>query len=292
MIEEDEFLDFLYIGAPRAGSSWLSLALSQHPEIWVPHNKEVHFFNDKSLFPQERKYEKGVQYYRQSFSKAVPGARLGELSPFYYYDPDVAERIYQHFPNTKIIAILRNPVDVIFSMYLRLRCLYNREKKFEDEINKYPEYLDLGFYYKNLSRYFERFPKENIQVYIYDEFFSDEEASLRKIYEFIGVDPNFIPDVIGRDINVTRVEYSPLKAQVREQVIKTLSKRPFIFLKNIINYFEVNTVENKMLTKQKRHEVNKPLIDPGFRSFLIDKLQDDIGRLERLLNKDLKAWKI
>jgi hypothetical protein len=291
MIEESEFLDFLYIGAPRAGSSWLSLALTQHPEIWVPHNKEIHFFNDKSLFPQERKYEKGVQYYRQSFSKAPAGAKLGELSPFYYCDPKVAQRIYQHFPSTKIIVFLRNPIDVIFSMYLRLRNLYKREKSFEDEIKKYPEYMDLGLYYKNLSRYFEIFPKENILLFTYDDFFSNEKENLRKVYEFIGVDPGFVPDVIGRDINVTRVEYSPLKALFREQVIKTLNKRPFVFIKNIINYFEINTLEKKMLTKQSRHEIKKPTIDPDFRAFLINELIDDIENLERLMDKDLSDWK-
>lgn len=291
MIEADEFLDFVYIGAPRAGSTWLSLALSQHPGLWVPHNKEIHFFNDRSLFPHEQKYSKGLQYYRDSFAKAPVGARLGELSPLYYFDPKVAGRLYKHFPNVKIIAFLRNPVEVIYSLYLRIRCLYKRQSSFEAEINKYPEYIDLGFYSKNLTRYFDRFPKENILVYIYDEFFSNQEDNIHNIYKFIGVNPRFTPSVIGRDINVTRVDYSPLKARGREQVIKMLHKKPFIFLKNVINHLELNIVENKMLTTQNRHEVKKPALAPAMRKSLTDIFLEDIEHLEQVLEKDLTAWK-
>ena len=36
---------FLGIGAQKAGSTWLHAMLSQHRELWLPHLKELHFFD-------------------------------------------------------------------------------------------------------------------------------------------------------------------------------------------------------------------------------------------------------
>ena len=85
-----------------------------------PPIKEIHFFNDRFISPFEFKYPRGLKYYRSIFEEAPPDVKIGELSPLTYFDPNTAYRIHKHFPKTRIIAVLRNPVDLIFSYYLLL----------------------------------------------------------------------------------------------------------------------------------------------------------------------------
>ncbi len=56
------FLDFVYVGAPRCGSTWLAAVLEEHPDVWIPHNKEIHFFNDRLVYAFEYKYPRGIDY--------------------------------------------------------------------------------------------------------------------------------------------------------------------------------------------------------------------------------------
>ena len=69
MLSQKEFLDFVYVGAPRAGSTWLAAALREHPEIWIPSNKELHFFNARLVYAFEYKYPRGIKHYRNYFAK-------------------------------------------------------------------------------------------------------------------------------------------------------------------------------------------------------------------------------
>ena len=151
MIDEKEFLDFLYVGAPRAGSTWPAAVLEEHPQVWIPHNKEIHFFNDRLVYAFEYKYSRGLEHYRSYFRGAPGGVQLGELSPFYYGDPNAAFRISRHFPNVKILFFIRNPVDALHSLYLLLRQREKRAATFEEELERHPELLDLGFYHRLLT---------------------------------------------------------------------------------------------------------------------------------------------
>jgi hypothetical protein len=46
-----QFPDFLGIGAPRSGTSWLAKNLSRHPDVWTPPLKELHYFDRRAAEP-------------------------------------------------------------------------------------------------------------------------------------------------------------------------------------------------------------------------------------------------
>jgi len=292
MIEKKEFLDFVYIGAPRSGSTWLSAVLEEHPELWIPSHKEIHFFNSRLVYPFEYKYVRGLEHYRKYFETAPVKTKIGELSPFYYFDPNAGYRIYKAFPNVRIIAILRNPVDVIYSLYLLLRQRERREKTFDEEIIRNPELLELGFYHRLLTPYFDWFPRERIFIKVFDDFFVNEEASCAELFDFLGVDKHFKPQVLGARINAS-TEALPAKiAPIRGYLIKMLNMKPFIPVKELLHRVRVNRIQGHISRATDKHtetQKRSNLSDPT-RKRLMEQFIPDMKRLEVMLDKDLSNW--
>jgi hypothetical protein len=291
MEKSENFLDFVYVGAPRCGSTWLAAALEEHPGIWIPHNKEIHFFNDRLVYPFEYKYPRGIEHYRTYFNDAPNNVRIGELSPFYYFDPQAAYRIHQHFPQTKIVIFLRDPAEMLNSLYLLLRRRERREATLEAELAKNPQLLDLGFYHRLITPYFDWFPKDNIFIAVYENFFADEAANMQRLFRFLNVDTGFLPSVMGKRVNWSQGDNISRVEQLRGQVIRLLNTKPLIPLKEILHRLKINRMDYSASSANEGKKVDKPKIRPQTRRELIELYQPDIERLEDTLSRDLSRWK-
>lgn len=133
--------DFLVIGAQRSGTTWLYRVLRQHPELWLPPVKELHYFDKpnvhrgcmhfkewprigwvglKSFDPWLLRYFFGVRnddWYMRLFQRAqAKGLIAGEVTPAYAtLGEDVFARIRDMNPNVKLVFIMRDPVDRTWS---------------------------------------------------------------------------------------------------------------------------------------------------------------------------------
>ena len=103
--------DFIIAGASKCGTSSIYYYLSRHPQVLLSHTKEIDFFN--------RNYQRGIDWYLAHFPSITdrPDFLTGEATPNYLRFPQVAERIKATFPQTKIIILLRNPVDRAISWH-------------------------------------------------------------------------------------------------------------------------------------------------------------------------------
>lgn len=286
-----DFLDFVYVGAPRCGSTWLAAALEEHPDVWIPHNKEVHFFNDRLVYSFEYKYPRGIDNYRTYFADAPENAIIGELSPFYYYDPQAAYRIHKHFPQTKIVMFLRDPAEMLHSLYLLLRRREKREPTFEQELLKNQKLLDLGFYHRLITPYFDWFPRENLFIAIYEEFFADENKNMRSLLQFLGADPDVKPSVMGKKVNWSEGDSGSSIEQLRGKLIQLLNTRPMVPVKNLMHKLKINRMDYSAAASGDKKTMSKPKIDPDTRRDLIELFMPDIERLETTLSTDLSIWK-
>lgn len=282
-------VDFIYIGAPRAGSTWLAAALSEHPQIWIPPTKEIHFFNDRHVISFEHKYSKGIEYYKNIFADAPSYAKLGELSPLYYFDPNTAYRIHKYFPDTKIIAFLRNPVDIVFSYYLLLQRIGKREKTLEQELKKTPLLVDLGFYHKHLMSFFDWFPQDQIYIQIYETFFKNETTGIRKLYRFLGVDDGFEPSVIGKKLNETSKPGSAISVMFNGFATNILNHTSFSGFKKLLYYLKFDRwYFRKVINGSQPDNIQNINSDLGHN--LLSLYKYDIRRLEKMLNISLAFW--
>src|SRR3989344_1753054 len=101
-------LDFVGIGAEKAGTTWLADCLGDHPEIYIPRQKELFFFNKYDphyLTVKNYRYKRGISWYKSQFRQSQPQTLKGEFSPTYIYDNEASFRIKKHFPDAKIIVI-------------------------------------------------------------------------------------------------------------------------------------------------------------------------------------------
>ena len=184
-------IDFLIIGAQKAGTSSLMRFLERTPEYFFVAKQECHFWS------RDYKYHDpdGFAEYMSNFSQARPNQIVGEKSPSYLASDKVAARIAQQFPKIKIIAILRDPADRAYSAYLHGRRIgaISRSTSFGEAIKNYKgiqgvpygDVISQGFYAKNLKSYYEQFACEQILIIDFAEMVANPNKILREVLEFL-----------------------------------------------------------------------------------------------------------
>ena len=105
--------DFLGLGVQKGGTTSLHRLLEQHPDVFLPPVKEVHYFS--------LNYASGEAWYRSQFAGAKPDQHCGEITPYYIFHPQVAARVKEALPQAKLIVLLRDPVDRALSQYFHSR---------------------------------------------------------------------------------------------------------------------------------------------------------------------------
>lgn len=296
--------NFMVIGAAKAGTSALYRYLKQHPQVYMSPKKEPHFFS----FTSETKHTKGpgdtiplavteLADYQALFRSAASEIAVGEASPTYMYIPGTAERIHSMLPDTKLVAILRQPAARAYSAFMHLvRDGRETELDFRKAIEKEDEriaagwgpiwhYVAGGHYWSQLVRFHRVFQPGQILVLIYDDFRRDPQQVLRSVYAFLGVDQDFVPDV-SVEANVSGIPRSRLVQAViyalfvKRNPVKTLARR---LVSEELRWRFTTTVRNQNLKRsqlapQLRHELTQEY-------FL-----DEIRNLELVLDRDLGAW--
>ena len=194
---------FIVAGAQKSGTTWLFECLDEHPEIFVPRSKEVHYFcpPDKCRFST---CNKGLDWYRNQFSSPQSQKAKGDLTTDYMYYPDVATRLYQLDPNMKIVFLLRNPVERAYSAYWMWRRHKSDLPPFASLIFGTHSLIERGRYAEQIKPYIEYFGIEQIKVYIYEEIMKEPENFFYDIYQFLGVSPVFEPKSIRKRIAATK----------------------------------------------------------------------------------------
>lgn len=184
-------LDFLIIGAQKAGSTSLRAFLGEQTEEIFILNRELHFWNRDGQYQDGE----GLSGYLKNFARAKPHQIKGEKSPSYLMSQEVPERIYKHFPEVKLIAILRNPIDRAYSAYWHGRRVgaiaatttfgeavrthvVNRGKPYGDMVSP-------GFYSKHIERYLQYFPLEQIHIISFESTLTQSSDELHGVLKFL-----------------------------------------------------------------------------------------------------------
>ena len=100
---------FVVYGMPRSGTTFLYQILPEHPNLFVPHRKETHFFSVN--------YEKGLNWYANLFSEQRHHEIGVDVNPMYYLDDNALSRMLSFRPNMKVVLGVREPVDFAASLY-------------------------------------------------------------------------------------------------------------------------------------------------------------------------------
>ncbi|MGF1477459.1 MAG: sulfotransferase [Geminicoccaceae bacterium] len=195
--------DFFIVGAPKCGTTSLYTYLADHPDVFMPAIKEPHFFYAGSpTFPEVRDYRR----YIGLFGPAGPDQICGEASSCYFLSSHSVEAILGRFPNAKMVAMVRNPVDMIASFHHHK--LYSFQEDIRDLARawalsperqvsgpippkcKAPEQLDYQAVAKldhGLKAFMETVPENQRLVIVFDDFVKDPADVFAKILDFLGL---------------------------------------------------------------------------------------------------------
>ena len=296
--------NFLIIGAAKAGTTSLYRYLEQHREIFMSEFKEPRFFaleNDSLDYhgpndPSAHCEYKTLDAYRTLFSAVSDEVAIGEASTLYLYHPDAAARIRHYVPDMKLIAVLRHPVEQAYSNFVFLRrdgrepCEDFREALALESHRKNQlrwgplwHYTGRGFYGEQLERYFERFERSQIRIFLYEDLRRDPVALCQQIFDFLGVAPDFAPDV-SVDFNVSGLPRSPRlhRFLLQPQRLRTALGR----------LLPEASKRRLSFWIQRQNLARAPAIDPALRAELCAIFRDDVTKLEGLIERDLSSWKV
>ncbi|MGK7947666.1 MAG: sulfotransferase [Xenococcaceae cyanobacterium] len=294
--------NFLVFGAAKSGTTSIYKYLEQHPDVFMSSFKEPGFFAFEGETPTlngpgaQKWVDKWVvtdlESYQKLFTDYNGEKAIGEASPYYIYYPKSAATIYKHVPNIKLIAILRNPVDRAFSNYVwavrdRAESITDFQDALAAEENRIKEnwgpkwhYKNQGFYYRQLKPYYELFKKEQIKIYLYENFVKQPVAVMQDIFDFLEIDDSFVPDM-SRKHNTSRIPKNKFWHQFLDK------PNPF---KSIIKPLLPLDFRQNLKQNAKEKNLFKPTITSGIRQQLIAEYREDISKLQDLIGQDLSKW--
>ena len=275
---------FSVAGAPKSGTKSLYFYLKSHPCICMAEPKETDFF--------QHNYVRGLKWFKSLFEPSQGIQALGEASPGNMIHPDAARRIAHHFPDARLIFVLRDPVERAYSQYCFGVMLGTQDpnQSFSelirgDEGTWGDRVLRLGLYHRQLLRFERYFPHEQMMIRLFRDFKEDNERFVRRIFQFLGVDDSVQVDTSERHNRtryprskaVLRAAYAlwnPIKSMLPEGVLEG-------------TYGLRSSIRNKLFQSGSQ---KKPSMKPADREYLSDYYAEPNRQLEKWLGRDLSHW--
>ena len=294
--------NFLIVGSAKSGTTSLYEYLRQHPEVFMPYLKEPAFLAGSETAGRID----SIDEYRALFSEAKNETALGEASTIYLPDPRSPRRIMDVLgTETRIIIVLRNPIDMTYSLWGHRKREGGEERSFMEAIkagfkryrgqNKknalgivgrltteqpYP-YVFQARYANQVSSYKSEFDK--VKVFIFEELFNNLESEFHHLCRFLRVNDSFRPDFERHNrAGMARSEW------VRSLLNDTyFFKEPIKALLPAATRIKIKSLLRAVNTRPK----SLPELSSRDRSQLVEFFEDDVEKLEDVLGRSVrKAW--
>lgn len=274
---------FLGIGVPKAGTTWLYEVLDSHPNIWVPeHEREIHFFN--------RYYgDRDLDWYGQFFPGQAEAAyqAVGEVTPHYLYcDSERIEVLREQVPSVeKLILMLRNPVDRLYSGYWFSRRVDNLDISFREFMEERPKTLEWGKYASHVERWLQYFDRDQFLILTVESDLNDMERTRERLASFLEVDAAAFPAGAGQSEENAR--HMPRFRWLYAWAVdlnRKMKRANLYWPAKIADTLGVKTWFGK-------EKVDREM-DPQMRERLSDFYADDMRRLEQILGREFPEWSL
>ena len=276
------------VGAPKCGTSALHGYLAQHPDVWMSEPKEPHFFCSDVDAPFAIR---DPDAYAALFAKAE-GNIVGESSATYLYSRVAAQKIRAACPDAAIIAMVRNPLEMLPSLHSQKRvngtepcatlaeALAAEPKRKMGElpaVGAFPFYGDAARYTEQLRRYLDVFPPEQLHVIVFDDFKRDAAAVYAGVLKFLGLKP-FSPNF--KVVNQNK--------RIRSRALHNVLQDPASPVNRLPR--PLNKVTYKALDKLNSAVETRIPLGPAVKDQLRRDFTGEVESLSKLLGRDLRGW--
>ncbi len=272
------------VGAPKAGTTSLHFYLNQHPKICMSSVKEPNFFSAKEV--ENLYYGSEIINSSKDYNSLFDfNCKInGDASVSYLYYPQVAKRIYEYNNDAKIIIMLRNPTQRLYSHYLMDKrlgyCSISLQEIYNNR-DKYPlffqQFFSLGNYSHQIKNYEEFFDKSQILILLYDDLKSDTESLVNSVFSFLKVEK------INIDLQIKNQMLTPSNALL-SRLYKYKFSRKLSHL--LFSDFLKNKIKKSFFISKTKQELAESEL-----KMVSNYYEDEISNLEILINTDLSSWK-
>jgi len=302
--------NFFIAGAAKSGTTSVAHYLEEHPQVYMSPIKEPSYFARDiiaSLQPENwarnqrglKRYLNGPmrkrrggcvldwESYLKLFGNVAGEIAIGEASTIYLISPNAPMDIRAAIPEARIIIMLRSHVERAFSTYVMFCRNGKLRASFSDVIRsegsgKLAQWkrkiLETRKIACGVERFLTTFPRDRIRMYFHEDLSSSPLDVMRSIYEFLGVDPGFHPDVTRRH-NEERLPRAPLLNRIGRMT----------GLSDLANRF-TPAPARPLLRRALFHAGPNPHISAEDRALLVEHFREDIERLADLVERDLSHW--
>ncbi|MDA3952305.1 MAG: sulfotransferase [Bacteroidales bacterium] len=305
--------DFFIVGAAKSGTTSLYNYLVQHPEVYFSPIKEPNYFSNdidvskfsflykQNTFLDTEKYfsnkvlqnlsitfVRNIKHYERLFELGGKFKTRGESSTSYLYSKTAAQNIYDYNPQSKIIVVLRNPIERAFSHYKMALRSGHTKLKFKEAVEKdlmakdkawgvSALYIELGLYYDQLMRYYSIFPTDQIKVFLFKDLKNSTNKVLKECFEFLEVN-----NINIEDKTIYNFAKSPQNLWLNYFFTRMGLKN---FLKRIAPESIINIIKKSFLRPDRN------ILSENDFKFLLNIYEEDIKKTASLLNQDLSNWR-
>lgn len=294
--------DLFIIGAPKAGTTALACYLSEHPQIAFSRIKEPHFF--ATDLPRQRSVT-SAEAYLALFDAANERHRIrAEGSIWYLYSGEAVQRIMEVRPDARMVIMLRNPVQAAHALHQQKiqsadEDVLDFERGFRlQEVRRHGRsipkscrepvtllYGEVCSYARQIERLYRWVPREQVRIYLYDEFARNPRGVYSDVLAFAGVADD------------GRTSFLPVNQSRRPRlaILNRLIRRPSParrwLAERLKRAFEQEDLGLSGTLKKINTTVRpRPALAPAFNAELARYFAPDVRRLERILERDLGGW--
>lgn len=232
--------DFIGLGTQKGGTTSLHQWLNSHPNVYMPECKEVHYF--------DLNHKKPKSWYSEYFNRAKKTQQCGEITPFYLFHPEVAERMHQTIPRARLIILLRDPAERSIS---QIRHSIKRgfeplspEMAIEEEERRLStnnvfhlqkhSYISRSTYMNQIDKYEALYSKEQILVMKSEKLFENPQEAWELILNFLKLPPTpmtlRLPKANtgrGETVQITDDLREKIRSKLKETAIEVKEKYNF-----------------------------------------------------------------
>ncbi len=269
---------FIVIGAMKAGTTALYRYLAAHPDVFMSERKELDFFLDRGT------WRLGRDWYERQFAAAGDAAARGEASPNYtkvHTMPEPAERMAAMLPDARLVYLMRHPIERLQSMYLHQLADRQERRPIAEAVRANRDYVRTSMYGMQVANYLRHFRREQLLLLKSEDLRDDRRAALARVYEFVGVDPGFVPADVADEPNRAAGRRFPNAAGA---VLLGLPA----YRRMVERSWRAREVHDRLLTTE--HAPAAAELPPDLRDELTEVFAPDLGRLRKWMPADFDGW--
>ena len=237
-------------------------------------------------------YDHGFQWYLKHFPENPHARAIGEVSPSYFHEPSVPERVKHFLPEAKIIVSLREPISRAMSNHrheVRIGHLSGEDLSFESGLRNNPCYIEQGLYATHLTRWLQYFSRDKMLVLLVEDIVAEKRQVAKRIYEFLEIDANHLSESLYTQSNPSYVNRYPWLEQFRETARHAVTRVGLGRLWDLARRGGLRELYSRF-NKMPSEIVIPPVSQHTIRE-LRQRFEEEIASLEKILDRPLTGWR-